>query len=75
MTLSFSHHFITTKKPDRIEKMYYFIRHSKPYIGDEDVYQELKNKFPIVKKRLECLVDIVSEAADDEFSKLLPPMS
>lgn len=34
-----------------IEKMDYFIEHSEPYIGDDDVYRELKDKFPIVKER------------------------
>jgi len=36
-----------------IEKMDYFIEHSEPYIGEEDIYRELEDKFPIVKERME----------------------
>jgi hypothetical protein len=36
-----------------IEKMEYFIDNSEPYIREEDIYQELKDKFPIVKERVE----------------------
>jgi hypothetical protein len=37
---------------NQIKKMGYFIDKSEPYIGEEDIYQELNNKFPIVKKRV-----------------------
>jgi len=36
-----------------LEKMGYFIDESEPYIGEEDIYQALRDKFPIVKERLE----------------------
>jgi (p)ppGpp synthase/HD superfamily hydrolase len=35
-----------------IEKMEYFVDESEPYIGGEDIYQELNDKFPIVKERV-----------------------
>lgn len=35
-----------------LEKMAYFIDQSEPYIGDEDIYQELNDKFPVVKERV-----------------------
>lgn len=35
-----------------IKKMDYFIKNSEPYIGDENVYQELEDTFPVVKDRL-----------------------
>lgn len=37
---------------NQIEKMKYFIGKSEPYIGEEDMYQELNDKFPIVKERV-----------------------
>ncbi|WP_207591836.1 HD domain-containing protein [Halomontanus rarus] len=37
---------------NQIEKMEYFIEKSEPYIGEEDVFQELNDKFPIVKERV-----------------------
>jgi hypothetical protein len=40
-----------------IKKMDYFIEHSKQSIGGTDVYRELKNKFPIVKKRMDINPD------------------
>ena len=36
---------------NQIEKMRYFIDKSEPYIGEEDIYQELNNRFSIVKER------------------------
>lgn len=33
-------------------KMEYFIEHSEPYIGEEDIYKELDEKFPVVKERV-----------------------
>ncbi len=36
-----------------IEKMDYFIEHSKPYIGETDIYRELEDKFPLVKEQME----------------------
>jgi (p)ppGpp synthase/HD superfamily hydrolase len=36
-----------------LEKMAYFIDRSEPYIGDEQIYQELDDKFPMVKERVE----------------------
>ena len=36
-----------------IAKMRYFIEESEPYIGNEDIYDELDEKFPIVKERLQ----------------------
>lgn len=35
-----------------LEKMEYFIDRSEPYIGEEDIYQELNDKLPLVKKRV-----------------------
>lgn len=35
-----------------INKLEYFIDASEPYIGNEDIHQELADKFPIVKKRI-----------------------
>ncbi|WP_135536840.1 HD domain-containing protein [Halostella pelagica] len=40
-----------------IEKMEYFIDKSEPYIGEEDIYQELNDKFPIVKERVEKSIE------------------
>ena len=37
---------------NQIEKMRYFIDKSEPYIGEEDIYRELNDKFPIVKERV-----------------------
>lgn len=37
---------------NQIEKMRYFIGKSEPYIGEEDIYQELSNKFSTVKERI-----------------------
>ena len=37
---------------NQIEKMRYFIDKSEPYIGEEDIYQELNNKFSTVKERI-----------------------
>lgn len=37
---------------DQIEKMEYFIDKSEPYIGEEDLFQELQDRFPIVKERV-----------------------
>ena len=37
---------------NQIEKMRYFIDESEPYIGEEDIYQELNNKFSTVKERI-----------------------
>ncbi|USZ67705.1 HD domain-containing protein [Halorussus salilacus] len=36
-----------------LEKMRYFIDESEPYIGNEDIYSELDDAFPIVKARVE----------------------
>ncbi|AFK21153.1 hypothetical protein HFX_6026 (plasmid) [Haloferax mediterranei ATCC 33500] len=38
---------------NQIKKVEYFIDKSEPYIGDEDIFQELNDKFPIVKERIE----------------------
>lgn len=35
-----------------LEKMRYFIAESEPYIGDEEIYHELDEKLPVVKKRV-----------------------
>jgi (p)ppGpp synthase/HD superfamily hydrolase len=35
-----------------IEKMGYFIEESEPYIGDEEIHQDLREKFPAVKDRV-----------------------
>lgn len=37
---------------NQLEKMRYFIDESESYIGNEDIYDELDNKFPIVKGRV-----------------------
>ncbi|WP_135819719.1 HD domain-containing protein [Halostella litorea] len=37
---------------NQIEKMRYFIDESEPYIGEEGIYQELQDKFPVVKERV-----------------------
>ena len=37
---------------NQVEKMGYFIGKSEPYIGEEGIYQELNDKFPIVKERV-----------------------
>ncbi|MFC4989587.1 HD domain-containing protein [Saliphagus infecundisoli] len=37
---------------NQIEKMEYFIENSESYIGEEDIYQDLKKKFPTVKERV-----------------------
>lgn len=37
---------------NQLKKMEYFIDKSEPYIGEEDIFQELNDKFPIVKKRV-----------------------
>lgn len=42
---------------NQIEKMGYFIDESEPYIGEEDIYRELKNKFPVVKERVKKYID------------------
>ena len=41
-----------------ITKMDYFIERSEPYIGDEDAWRELKDKFPIIRERLGINSDI-----------------
>lgn len=38
---------------NQLKKMEYFIDNSEPYVGEEDIFQELNNKFPIVKKQVE----------------------
>ena len=35
-----------------LEKMEYFVDRSEPYIGEEDIYQELNDKLPLVKERV-----------------------
>jgi len=40
-------------KRNVLEKMAYFIEHSEPYIGDEAIYRDLRDKFPVVKERVE----------------------
>lgn len=35
-----------------LEKMVYFVDRSEPYIGEENIYQELNDKLPLVKERL-----------------------
>ncbi|WP_018259412.1 HD domain-containing protein [Halomicrobium katesii] len=42
-----------TLKRDVLEKMACFVEHSEPYIGDEELYHDLGNKFPVVKERVE----------------------
>jgi GTP pyrophosphokinase len=37
--------------------MEWFIDRSGPYIGEEDVYQELRDKFPIVEERVKKSVE------------------
>ena len=37
---------------NQIEKMKYFIDESEPYIGEEDIHQELDDKFSTVKERV-----------------------
>lgn len=37
---------------NQIEKMGYFIDKSEPYIGEEDIFRELNDKFPSVKERV-----------------------
>lgn len=37
---------------NQIEKMGHFIDKSEPYIGEEDIFQELNDKFPTVKERV-----------------------
>ena len=33
--------------------MAYFIEHSEPYIGDDEIYCGLRDKFSVVKEQLE----------------------
>ncbi|GGM51817.1 HD domain-containing protein [Haloarcula argentinensis] len=40
-----------------IKKMDYFIQNSEPYIGEEDIYQELNDKVSIVKQRINIKTD------------------
>ena len=40
-------------KRNVLEKMAYFIEHAEPYIGDEELYRDLSDKFPDVKERAE----------------------
>lgn len=42
---------------NQIEKMEYFIDKSEPYIGEEDIFQELNGKFPIVKERVKKSIE------------------
>ncbi|MUV90155.1 HD domain-containing protein [Halapricum sp. CBA1109] len=35
-----------------LKKMEYFVDKSEPYIGEEELYQELNDKLPLVKERL-----------------------
>lgn len=35
-----------------LAKMEYFVDRSEPYIGEEDIYQELNDKLPLVKERV-----------------------
>lgn len=42
---------------DQLDKMEYFIHKSKPYIGDEDIHQDLSDKFHIVKERVKGSID------------------
>lgn len=35
-----------------IEKMEYFVEHSEPYIGEEDLYEALEETVPVVKERV-----------------------
>lgn len=35
-----------------LTKMEYFVDESEPYIGDEDIYRELSDKLPVVKKQV-----------------------
>lgn len=37
---------------NQLEKMRYFVDRSESYIGNEDIYHELDDKFPIVKRRV-----------------------
>jgi len=36
-----------------MEKMKYFIDTSEPYIGNEPIHQELRDKFPKVKENID----------------------
>jgi hypothetical protein len=40
-----------------LKKMDYFIRNAERYIGADDIYQELDDKFPIVKERMGIDID------------------
>lgn len=40
-------------KRNVVEKMAYFVEHSEPYIGDDAIYRDLSEKFPVVKERVE----------------------
>lgn len=44
-------------KRNGLEKMEYFIEHSEPYIGDEAIYRDLTDKFPVVKERVEQSIE------------------
>ncbi|WP_132057236.1 HD domain-containing protein [Halorussus amylolyticus] len=38
---------------NQVKKMEYFIDKSEPYIGEEDIFQELNDRAPIVKERVQ----------------------
>ncbi len=38
---------------NQVEKMEYFIDEAGPYIGDESLYRELQDRFPLVKERVQ----------------------
>lgn len=44
-------------KEKQLEKMGYFIESAEPYIGEEDIHQELTDKFPIVKERVKRSIE------------------
>lgn len=40
-------------KQNQLEKMAYFIDESEPYIGDEEIFRDLNDKFPVVRQQVE----------------------
>jgi len=44
-------------KRNVLEKMAYFVEHSEPYIGDDALYRDLSEKYPVVKERVERSIE------------------
>lgn len=40
-------------RENQIEKMHYFVEESEPYIGDDEIHQDLEGTLPAVKERIE----------------------